>query len=121
MAFTIQMQKENANSVLVLAGRLVGRGNKELEDALKTLDIDTMPRRAVDLTGVEFFDSYALGQVLFYCNSMKKKGVKICLVNKNRNEQLYINRLIKISELNQIIPVVNNLEETSTVDTVPGS
>ena len=116
MSAIICVKNEDSFTVLELAGRLVGRGNRDLSDGLEKLDNDANTFKAIDLTGVEFFDSYALGQILFHCNSMKSKSTKVCLVNRNRDDQKYINRLIKISELHQIVPVVPSLHNAQSID-----
>jgi anti-anti-sigma factor len=110
MPQSIHYTQENATAVITLSGRVVAEDNATLMEHLEKLIKSDAAIKAIDLTEVDYIDSYALGQVIYYCNSMAGSRATVFVVNRKGREKSFIDRLIDVSDLRQIFTIVESLE-----------
>ena len=110
MAPTIRFDNEKSAAVLVLSGKVIAEDNGVLREHIEKTLKSPAPVKAIDLTDVEFLDSYALGQIIYYCTNPDGRRGKIFIINRRIGGGSYIERLIDISELRQIFTIVESTE-----------
>jgi len=120
MQFSIRLIAKNQAALLTMSGRVIAEGNQLLREHLEALKESDAPVKAVDLTDVEFIDSYALGQIIFYC---KKAGGDhpVLIVNKKKDGKSYIERLIECAQLNQVFSIVDDIDVIGPSIETPGA
>jgi anti-anti-sigma factor len=116
MAPTIRFDNGPAAAVLVLSGRIVAEDNGVLREQIEQTLRSPAPVKAIDCTDVEFLDSYALGQIIYYCTNPEGKRGRIYFVNRRNGGSSYIERLIEISDLRQIFTIVDSIENVAAGD-----
>jgi anti-anti-sigma factor len=121
MSDSIQLSQTGTADVLNLTGRICAQGDGGLGTALE--DLERKPRmvKAIDLTGIEFIDSYALGQILYFCSKNRDKGMRTVLVNASGDEENYIHKLIEVAELGQVVDVVTDVNAVTPDDQESGN
>lgn len=107
---TIRFENNESAAVLVLSGRVIAEDNGMLRDHIEQALKSAAPVKAIDLTDVEMLDSYALGQIIFYCTNPEGRRGRIFIINRRGGGGSYIDRLIEISDLRQIFTVVDSTE-----------
>jgi len=66
--------------------------------------------KAIDLTDVEYIDSYALGQIIFFCNNSEGNRSIVHVLNRHHEKLSYIDGLIKVSNLKTVFSIVDSLD-----------
>jgi anti-anti-sigma factor len=118
---TIRFDNGTSAAVLILSGKVIAEDNGVLREHIEKTLRSAAPVKAIDLTDVEFLDSYALGQIIYYCTNPDGKRGNIFIVNRRIGGGSYIERLIKISELQQIFTIVDSIEAAISGGSAAGS
>jgi anti-anti-sigma factor len=113
---TLRFENGTSAAVLLLSGRVFAEDNGTLRDSIEKALNSSAPVKAIDLTDVEFLDSYALGQIIYYCTNPGGKRGRIYIVNRREHGGSYIERLIEISDLRQIFTIVDSVEAAISCD-----
>jgi len=121
MADAIQLSETPKAALLSLSGKVCAQGDDSLGAALKKLEGFTGNVKAIDITSVEFIDSYALGQILFFCSKIRDRGEKAIIVNASPDESSYVNTLVKVAELNQVVEFVSDIDSIGAGSNGDGS
>jgi anti-anti-sigma factor len=106
---SIRISNEASAAVLTLSGKVVAEDNGVLRDQIEKVLKSAAPVKAIDITDVEYLDSYALGQIIFYCTNPGGQRGSIYIVNKRRGTGSYVDRLIQVSDLAQVFTIVESL------------
>ena len=109
MALTMTMKKTDDVPILKLQGRVIGVDSKKLEKKLEVLFHKDAKRCVMDISEIDFIDSYGLGVVVYYHTQMLKSGREFCLLNTNVNQMAYINRLLELTRLSSVFKVIRSL------------
>ena len=96
MPQSIRYAQENATAVITLSGRVVAEDNASLMEHLEKMIKSDAAIKAIDLTEIEYIDSYALGQIIYYCNSMTGPRSNVYMVNRKGCSTPFIDRLIDL-------------------------
>ena len=121
MADTIRLSETPKAAFLTLNGRICAQNDDSLSAALEKLKKLPGDVKAIDLTSVEFIDSYALGQILFFCSSVRDEGKKAVIVNSSPNDSSYVYKLIEVAELSQVVEIVSDIAAIDTGTSSIGS
>lgn len=108
-------------AVLTLTGRVVARDNVALRKHIEQLMGGDAPLKAIDLTDIAYIDSYALGQIIYYCNSARGRHTTVYIVNKKGNGNSYIDKLIDVSDLKQVFSIVDSLDRIAPAAPASGA
>ena len=71
---------------------------------------DETPAKVIDLTDIAYIDSYALGQIIYYCNNSGGRHGTVHILNRTCGANTFIDRLIEVSDLGQIFTLVTSLD-----------
>ena len=109
MADTIRLSETPKAVLITLNGRISAQNDDSLSKALEKLKELPGDVKAIDLTSVDFIDSYALGQILFFCSTIRNEGKKAVIVNTSSNDTSYVYKLIEVAELSQVVEIVSDI------------
>ena len=121
MTDAIQLSETPKAALLSLCGRVCAQGDDSLGAALKKLGASAGDVKAIDITSIEFIDSYALGQILFFCSTIHDNGKKAIIINASSDESSYVNKLIEIAELSRVVDIVSDMNSIGAGNTGNGS
>jgi anti-sigma B factor antagonist len=102
----VKMKKLNGIIVLSPRGQLVGGDETtELEQKLKDLAVEGNRKLIIDLSDVEFINSWALGVLIGgHVNYSKREGhIKLASMSKRIDQLLVITKLVRIFEIYESI------------------
>ena len=109
MPLTMELSRHEDMASLRLTGRIIGADSKKLEKKLEELYKKGVNRNVVDITELDFMDSYGLGMLVYHHSRFTKDGREFLLLNANQNQMSYINRLLDITRLNMVFRVVTQI------------
>jgi anti-anti-sigma factor len=107
---SMQIAMDHHAAILIIKGRIVESSNRTLRSHVKKLMNSNAHVKAIDLTDVDYIDSYALGQIIFFCNSSEGGRGIVHILNRRHDEPSYIDRLIKVSNLKTVFSIVDSLD-----------
>ena len=106
MSLVMNLTKRGDAPYLHLAGRIIGADSKKLEKKLEALFNKGAHRNVIDISELEFLDSYGLGILVYYHTQVQKAGRALFLLNRNDNPMAYMNRLLELTRLDSVFAVV---------------
>lgn len=106
----IVLREDTTTTLLSLDGHVVAEDSSVLREKIETLLRSVSAVKAIDLTDVEFIDSFALGQIVYYCNNAGGGSGPVYVLNRSTGRDSYMDRLIEISELDQVFTIVGSLD-----------
>ena len=107
---TIAIESSATLTKLTLDGPVEAEESSDLREKIETLMRSSSAVKVIDMTGVEFIDSFALGQIVYYCNNAGGGNGPVYVLNRKTGRETYMDRLIEISELRQVFTIVDSLE-----------
>jgi anti-anti-sigma factor len=106
----MEITTQGTLTMLTLDGDIIAEDSTELREKIESLLRSRTEVKVLDLTGVASIDSFALGQIVYYCNNAGRGSGPVIILNRNLGHETYIDRLIEISELRQVFTIVDSLE-----------
>ena len=110
MALSIKTEKIKNLPIIKVVGRIIGADSKKFNRKMETLVKKSEKKILVDLTEVEFIDSYGLGAIVYYHTFMQKEGRELIFYNKLSTPQTYVDRLFELTRLNQVFRILYSLD-----------
>lgn len=110
MALSINIMSGGSAAVLTMSGRVVAEDNVSLRKHIEQLMGSDAQVKAIDITDIEYIDSYALGQLIYYCNNAAGSRATVYMINRKSRTTSFIDRLIEVSDLRQVFTIVESLE-----------
>jgi anti-sigma B factor antagonist len=108
MGFNIQSQKTaDGVAIIEVAGELDLYTAPRLKEALLAAIDEGVLRFVIDISGVHFIDSSALGVLIGGVKRLKPKDGKLVLVSVDEN----VNWIFKITGLNSVFDIYQTREE----------
>jgi anti-anti-sigma factor len=98
---------ESGVGCVYLSGRLDILGVQQIEMKFTMITSTQRESVIVDLTEVELLTSIGLGMLIANANALNANGKRMVLINP----QPRVERVIRISGLDQILPIANSLHE----------
>ncbi|MCZ6799972.1 MAG: STAS domain-containing protein [Nitrospirae bacterium] len=95
------------NLVLTVSGRLNLYSRKIFQAVMKNAESSNIECVVVDLSGVDYLDSVALGLLVLSQVNLSIKGIPLCLVGPQGG----VREVLEISNIGQFIPVYQTVEE----------
>ena len=106
MGLELSVYTTGATSILRVIGSVseeeVFRFSRAIRDLIQKGDT----RIAIDISGIEFMESHALGILVSHFLAMQRQGRELFLINSNSDPSLYMARLLENTRLNEMIRVV---------------
>ncbi|MBD3322144.1 MAG: STAS domain-containing protein [Chitinivibrionales bacterium] len=105
-----EIQKSELNGVplVTIKGMIKDQDVYRFSREMRSLSRQDYPAVVVDVTGLEFMDSHALGLLAYFHNALAKQGRSLVLLNENRDELSYINGLLESTGLKTVLKVVES-------------
>ncbi|GEM_PF-3685188 len=75
--------------------------------ALRDLEQTDCRHIAIDISGVEYVESHALGILVSHYMSLQREGRELFLINSKSDPYCYMTKLLQTTRLDQMIRVVN--------------
>lgn len=99
----------SSENIIKISGKIVDTDVKAFQDELERLYKNDAAQVALDISGVEFMDSYGLGVIVYFHTRMEKAGRTLVIVNENKDEEAYMNKLFETTNLDQILNLTDKL------------
>jgi len=99
MSLAVESHAQKGVTVVTVRGRLIMHYGSKLQDEVKRLVGDGARRVLVDLTEVEYIDSYGLGQMVACMKSVREQEGKIRFAGLTEK----VRQLIEISAVYKIL------------------
>jgi anti-anti-sigma factor len=104
VSLIFEIQYRGDTPVVVLAGRITNAGSAQLKTELEQLRKENHPTVLVDISKVNYIDSYGLGVLAYFHNGMEKADRIMIIINQNHNS--YIARLFEMTRLDTVFRIV---------------
>lgn len=111
MGLSIKHGRYKEIPVILLQGRVIGVDSRRLKTKMEAFYKKNIGRIIIDISGIEFIDSYGLGVIVYYHTCMHKAGRELLLFNSNQNPQAYMPRLFELTKLDRVFTVINFLSQ----------
>ena len=109
---SLDTSRDGGRVVLAVAGELDAYTAPRLEEALRPILDEGGSTLAIDLLGVSFIDSTAVGVLIAAHRRATEQGGSVVLVVGPGQEQL--RKVLEITRLHEVIPVVDSLDAPGT-------
>lgn len=110
MALELHEKKHNEKPVLELIGRVVDIDVKKFSRKMESIYKKGPKEIIIDVSKTNFMDSHGLGIIVYYHTRLQSEKKKIIVLNTNTNPRSYINRLFELTNLNQVLNVMQELK-----------
>ncbi len=113
MAITIKTKKHNGIPILAVSGRLISVDSEKFQKKLESFCKKNPEKSIIDISEVNFIDSFGLGTLVHHHTQIEKTGGKFTILNSNTDPNTYIQRLFSMTGLNRIFKIANSLNSIS--------
>jgi len=110
MALTIKTRKDKNIPILSVSGRLISVDSEKFQKKLEAFCKKYPSLVVIDISEVNFIDSFGLGTLVHHHTQIQKAGGKLFVLNTNTDPNTYIQRLFSMTGLNRIFTIVDSLE-----------
>ena len=107
MSLKIKIKNVNNIPVVTLIGQVVGTDVNTLSKKLETLAKSDHAVVVIDLNDANYIDSHGLGVFVYTLKTMEANNKRLVFLNP----QGLIRDIFYETNLNKVLPVINNLEE----------
>ena len=107
MGMELAVYQTGATSILRVTGYVSEDEVFRFSRAIRNLIQSPAQRIAIDVSGIEFMESHALGIIVSHFLALQRQGRELFLLNSNADRSLYMTRLLESTRLNEIIRIVN--------------
>ncbi len=109
MAVTIKTRKEDEVNILEVSGRLINIDSEKFQKKLEGFCVKVDKNAIIDISEVNFIDSFGLGTLIQHHTELQKNGKKLVLLNTNPDPNTYIQRLFDITGLKKVFNFVTSI------------
>ena len=103
----VSEQQQDGATILNLQGRFDFGSRKEFKDTIDRLQAGGCRHIILDLEGVSFVDSSALGLLVIAHQNLKLKEARLSLVKP----QAYVRQVLDLANVPKMIPVYSTLQD----------
>ncbi len=111
MGITIKSKKINNLPVLAVSGRLINVDSEKFQKKLESFCKKNDKKAIVDISEVNFIDSFGLGTLVQHHTQLQKAGGALYILNTNTDPNTYIQRLFDMTGLKRVFHIVQSLEQ----------
>ncbi len=111
MGITIKSKKINNLPVLVINGRLINVDSEKFQKKLEQFCKKNNRTAVVDISEVNFIDSFGLGTLVQHHTQLQKSGGKLYILNTKTDPNTYIQRLFEMTGLKKVFHLIESLEQ----------
>jgi anti-anti-sigma factor len=110
MSLDVKFKMMGPLPVIYVVGRVVDIDVKRMAKHLERLRKGKHPKIVLDVSGTDFIDSHGLGAVVYYHTLLQKENRELIVLNANRSEASYVNRLFELTHLDKVLTIVTSLK-----------
>ena len=111
MGITIKSKKINNLPVLTVSGRLINVDSEKFQKKLELFCKKNNQTAVVDISEVNFIDSFGLGTLVQHHTQLQKAGGQLYILNTNADPNTYIQRLFDMTGLKRVFHIIESLEQ----------
>lgn len=115
MAIIIKTIKIEKKPVLHVAGRLVNVDSEKFQKKLTAYIKKQSAPAIIDISDVNFIDSFGLGTLVQVHSDVLKSGGKLIILNTNSDPDTYVQRLFTMTQLNKVFTILDNSEDLKNI------
>jgi anti-anti-sigma factor len=97
--------------VLEVAGRIIDSDSEKFAKKIQLLCSTSEPKVVIDLTNVEFLDSFGLGILVRFWSSLAKEGRELVFLYSDQNPHSFLWRLFDITGLRTYFRIVDSPDQ----------
>ena len=106
MGFIMNMDHSAGTPRLIVEGRIVGIDSETFGGKLEAMESSVSGNVEVNLSQVDFIDSFGLGMLVRTYNSLQEKDRDLIIIYDNPDPEAYLQRLFDTTGLNRILTFV---------------
>lgn len=110
MGITIKAKKINGLPVLVVSGRLINVDSEKFQKKLESFCKKNQKKAIVDISEVNFIDSFGLGTLVQHHTQLQKAGGQFIILNTDTDPNTYIQRLFDMTGLKRVFQIVPSMD-----------
>ncbi len=110
MGFSMHVDDSTGTPRLVAEGRIVGTDSEAFGGKLELMENKVAGDVEVNLSEVDFIDSFGLGMLVRSYNSLQKNDRILKIIYNNSDSEAYLRRLFDTTGLNRILNIVDGLD-----------
>jgi anti-anti-sigma factor len=110
MAMSVTTRAAGENEVLEIAGRIVNVESDKFKNRIEEFAQQTKKKVIIDLSGVDFIDSFGLGALVGHHTKLQKQGRDLIIINSDSNPSSYLRRLFEMTSLDKILTIAGSDE-----------
>ena len=111
MALKVRLEKIKDMTVLHISRRVIGVDSKKFNKKMESLVKKKDKKVVIDISEIEFIDSYGLGAIVYFHTFMQNSGRELIFYNKPSEPQTYVARLLDLTKLNQVFKVIDSYND----------
>jgi anti-anti-sigma factor len=111
MALSFKQKVFNSCPVLIIDGRIVDSDSDKFAKKIEALCSGGQPRVAIDLTGVEFLDSFGLAILVRFHLAVQRAQRELVFIYMNPNPHAFLWRLFEMTGLRNVLKIIDGPEQ----------
>lgn len=108
MSLELSVFKSGNTNILRVTGSVTEVDVYRFSHELRNLVREMHPLIGIDISGIEFMESHALGILVSHFTAMQRQGRELFLINTNQDQNCYMTRLLEVTHLDRMIRIVNS-------------
>ena len=113
MDFSMEKIDVGGIPVLQLTGTLMDADVMRFSREVRRITQASSSGIGIDVSGLEFMDSHALGLLVFHHSSLREFNRSLVVISSNPNPRAYITGLFETTGLNKVLIIVNKKEDVA--------
>ncbi len=110
MGVSMKLRTAGDKEILEIGGRIVNVDSDKFKGRLASFSQKGQKRVIVDLSKVDFIDSFGLGAIVGHHTMLQREGRDLVILNTNPDPKSYIRRLFEMTSLDTIFTIVDKEE-----------
>jgi anti-anti-sigma factor len=112
MAVAFKNKKIGNYPVLEIEGRIIDSDSEKFAKKVETLCMSSTAEKAIiDLSSVEFIDSFGLGLLVRYHSLLLKDNRELVFLYSNQNPHSFLWRLFDVTGLRTVFRIIDSPEQ----------
>ena len=107
MSLELSVLQSGGTTVLRVSGSVTEVEVYRFSRELRSLVQEMHPCIGVDISGIEYMESHALGILVSHFTTMQRQGRELFLINTNGDQNCYMARLLETTHLDRMIRIIH--------------
>ena len=111
MVVTFRKSPNPEEDIMEVSGRIVNVDSEKFKTKLDAFCTRPQKRIIVDISKVDFIDSFGLGALVGFHTQLQKDGRELTILNLNQDKDSYMRKLFEMTSLDIIFKVFDSEEK----------